>query len=788
MTIQRPHVSLSHLSKTALLGLGLVGALALSACSREVVPDRAAEGDVVAVIPAPRHVVDEQGTFQVRPVTPLAYGAGDEAAGRVADQLSEWVRMSTGRGLPTHAFHGQAPYGAIQLHLDPAQDIAAEGYRLAIRPGGIEILASDEAGLFYGAVTLWQLMADWGAEPLLSLETVTIEDAPEFPWRGVMLDSARHMQSVGYIKDFIDWMALHKLNTLHWHLTDDQGWRLEIAQYPRLTEVGAFRVPAGQAYDPEHNPDIQEAPIYGGYYTQDQVRDIIAYAAARHITIVPEIDIPGHALAAVVAYPELASVDNPPSAVMADWGVYPYLFNVNEDTFTFLENVFSEVIELFPSPYIHVGGDEPPKDQWEASPEVQARMAELGIANEHDMQGYVTRRLDEFLTAHGRTLVGWDEIVEGGLSDNATVMSWRGLEGAKAAADQGKNAILSPNSHLYLDYRQANGAHETPGRGRLTTLRQLYEFDPFGGDLTQDQRKHILGVQANIWTEHMRQETDVTHMAFPRISALAELGWSAPESRNFDGFMTRLSRFKSRYREMGLDYADSAVRPLADIRFDAQGQPDQIQLSNQAGFGDIRYSWQGRPTPSSSLATGPIVVDRPGRLRAATFDGDRRLSDIVDFEVTRNARYARRDDQLTMCADDLVIYLVDDAPIHGPRANFGVNIMDPCWIWPEAPVNEASSITVTVGQVPYNFQLMHDIHNVVVRPLLDDRQALRVLAGGCEGEEIARLDLAPAQDNLTLTDLRADLATSAGPSDLCFVFHTGQLDPLWVIDAVRLNP
>ena len=759
----------------------------LAACSEPDIPDQAEAQNVVAIVPAPRDVQLGEGAFTVRPVTPITFQEDQAGAANVAQHLSDWVRTSTGRSLPVRAYSRQSAYGAIELKLDPNADIEAEGYQLNIHAGGVEVRAADEAGLFYGAVSLWQLLAEWGGEPLFALEAMSIEDAPEFGWRGVMLDSARHMQSVGYIKDFIDWMAAHKLNTFHWHLTDDQGWRIEIKQYPRLTEVGAFRVPAGQAYDPALNPDLDEAPLYGGYYTQDQIREIIAYAAERHITVVPEIDIPGHALAAVVAYPELASVDNPPTQVMADWGVYPYLFNVNEETFTFLENVFEEVIDLFPSRYIHVGGDEPPKDQWEASPDVQARMAELGIETELEMQGYFTRRLDEVLARHGRILVGWDEIVEGGLSENATVMSWRGLEGAKAAAEQGKNAVLSPNSHLYLDYRQSNLGHERPGRARVTTLRHLYEFNPFGGDLTQDEREHILGVQANIWTEHMMTEAKVTHMAFPRIAALAELGWSAPESRDFDNFTTRLSRFKARYRDLGVEYADSAFRPQADIRFDGNGQPSTLTLSNQAEFGEIRYSWSGRPDADAALAEGEIAVPRTGTLRAATFDGDRRLTEIVEIAVEPQVRLTRRDDQLTFCADDLVIYLIDDAPLEGERANFGVNIMDPCWIWPEAPVDEARSITVSVGQVPYNFQLMEYIHDVVVRDTLDGVQALRVLGGSCDGVELARLPLEPAFENFEITALTAPIAANQA-QDLCFVFHTGEMDPLWVIDQVQLNP
>ncbi len=349
-------------------------------------------------------------------------------------------------------------------------------------------------------------------------------------------------------------MALHKLNVFHWHLVDDQAWRIEIKKYPLLTDRGAWRVPAGPAAQKDIDPRTGKPRLYGGYYTQDEIRDIVAYASARHITIVPEIEMPGHATAAIVAYPSLAAIPDPPRAMPADWGIYPNLFNVEDSTFAFFEDVMTEVMALFPSPYIHVGGDEAVKEQWEASPQVQARMRELGIKDEHALQSYFIQRMEKFLSANGRRLIGWDEILEGGLAPNATVMSWRGIDGAVAAAAAGHDAVLSPWPTLYFDNRQSAGDTQ-PGRGTIIGVEEVYRFDPLPPAIEPDQRKHVLGVQANLWTEHMRSEARVQYMAFPRAAALAEIAWSQPERISFSDFQRRLPAQLARYEALGIGYA-----------------------------------------------------------------------------------------------------------------------------------------------------------------------------------------------------------------------------------------
>jgi hexosaminidase len=424
-----------------------------------------------------------------------------------------------------------------------------EAYSLVVSPERILVSSHSPRGLFYGAVTLWQLAAG------TQVPALEIEDAPRFRWRGLMLDSARHYQSPQFIERLLDTMALHKLNVLHWHLTDDQAWRLEIKKYPKLTEVGAWRVPAGAAPAADIDPATQRPRLYGGFYTQDQAREIVAYAAARHITVVPEIEMPGHASAAIAAYPQLG-VTGKPSVVPADWGIYQNLFNVDESTFAFLEDVLREVIELFPGEYIHVGGDEAVKNQWQASAHVQSRRRELGVKDEHALQSYFVQRIEKYLNAHDRRLIGWDEILEGGLAPNATVMSWRGIQGAVAAAEAGHDTVLSPAPTLYFDNRPLNTAHT--GRGPVVSIEDVYRFDPAPSQLSEAQRAHILGVQANLWTEHVRTEDRAEYMIFPRAAAIAEVGWSPAARIDWQSFSARLPDQLARYRALGVGFAQAS--------------------------------------------------------------------------------------------------------------------------------------------------------------------------------------------------------------------------------------
>ncbi|HEY0683727.1 MAG TPA: family 20 glycosylhydrolase [Steroidobacter sp.] len=543
--------------------LGVLAALVLAGCGEAPKPATEPAAAALSVIPAPRDVEIGAGEFVITGRTRLEFGAGVEGE-QLGGYLVDLVRRTHGVALKSGGGAGNASnVNVIRFELrDGADALGTEGYVLASSPTRILVSARDSRGVFYGAVTLWQLMRK--SDSGIVVPEGLIEDWPRFGWRGLLLDSARHYQPPEFIRKFIDVMALHKLNVLHWHLTDDQAWRLEIKKYPRLTEVGAWRVPAGAAPAADIDPATGKPRLYGGFYSQQDVKDIVAYAKSRNITIVPEIDMPGHASAAIAAYPQLAVIDKPSSQVPADWGIYPNLFNVEESTFQFFQDVLDEVVALFPSEYIHIGGDEAVKDQWKASPRVQARMRELGAKDEHELQSYFVRRMEKFLSGKGRRLIGWDEILEGGLAPNATVMSWRGVEGAVAAASTGHDAVLSPQPTLYFDNRPV-AAPSLPGRARVVTVEDVYAFDPAPAALNEEQRKHILGVQANIFTEHIRTLDRVESMTFPRAAALAEVAWSPV--KDWAGFSARLPAQLDRYKALNVRYAEPPPpRPLDPFR------------------------------------------------------------------------------------------------------------------------------------------------------------------------------------------------------------------------------
>lgn len=549
----------------AILLPGLMLLLTSSGCSEAASPPVPVAAPV-SIIPAPAELRHSGGAFKVTEGTPVGFRAGtpaEDAARYLIDLLERT------RGLSLSARPGSG--GSIRFEEAPAAGPTTEGgYSLTVSPAGIVIASDSPAGLFYGAVSLWQMLTAGPADSApIEVPGLEIRDQPRFQWRGLMLDSARHYQSPAFIKRFIDVMALHKLNVLHWHLTDDQAWRLEIERYPKLTSVGAWRVPAGPAAAADVDPATGQPRRYGGFYTQDQVRDIVAYALARHITIVPEFDMPGHASAAIAAYPQLGVADHAPRAVPADWGIYRNLFNVEESTLAFLENVLDEVVSLFPGQYVHIGGDEAVKDQWRQSARVQSRMRALGVADEEALQSHVVGRMGAYLRSRGRRLIGWDEILEGallpeggGLPPDAAVMSWRGIEGAVAAATAGHDAVLSPAPTLYFDHRPLDTA--TPGRGKVVAIEDVYHFDPVPGALSEAQRRHILGVQANIWTEHMRTEARVEQMTFPRAAALAEVAWSPAERIHWPSFAARLPAQQARYHALGVRYARPDRKPPPD--------------------------------------------------------------------------------------------------------------------------------------------------------------------------------------------------------------------------------
>jgi hexosaminidase len=383
---------------------------------------------------------------------------------------------------------------------------------------------------------------------------VEIRDAPRFAWRGMHLDVGRHFFPVEFVKKYIDLLALHRMNTFHWHLTEDQGWRIEIQRYPRLAEVGGCR--AETMVEKNWDPFVGDGTRHCGYYTQEEVREVVAYAAERHVTVVPEIEMPGHSRAALAAYPELACTEGT-FEVATRWGVFEDIYCPSEETFTFLENVLTEVMDLFPSRYIHIGGDEAPKPRWSRSPVAQEIIRREGLADVHELQSWFIRRIQTFLASHGRRLVGWDEILEGGLAPDATVMSWRGMGGGIEAAEQGRDVVMTPSSHVYFDYYQGPEDEEPLAIGGFTPLDTVYAFEPVPEELDPRHAHHVLGAQANVWTEYMKTPDHVEYMALPRMAALAEVVWSPREARDAESFLARLEAHLAR-----LDALDVRYRPL----------------------------------------------------------------------------------------------------------------------------------------------------------------------------------------------------------------------------------
>ena len=744
------------------------------------------------LIPEPRSVTPNVSAapVEIADGTPILVPAGDAAALKVARQLADLAART--RGLRLEPRVGAAPVWGPAIVLardsDPAE--GREAYALDIGQGRATIHASQTAGLFYGAMTLWQLMTPDAARGPVSLPAVSIADAPRFAWRGLMLDSARHYQSPQLILQLIDWMAEHKLNTLHWHLTDDQAWRLEIKRYPRLTAVGGWRVPAGAAAQADIDPATGKPRREGGIYTQDQVRQIVAYAAARQITVVPEIEMPGHALSAILAYPKLGSDGPAPRAIQSDWGVFPYLYNTDDTTFTFLENVLTEVMDLFPSPYIHVGGDEAVKDQWKASPRIQARMKALGITSEDALQSWFTHRIATYLTAHGRRLVGWDEILEGGeLPPSATVMSWHGIDGGIAAAKAGHDAVLAPAPTLYFDNRQAEGASEPPGRGTVITLADVYGFDPAPPSLDAASRGHILGLQGNLWTEHVRTDAQVQAMLFPRAAAVAEVGWTPQAQRAWPDFVRRLPAEFARDHAVGLepDPTTLGVRIVAQPGA-APGQA-QVSLSDPLGVGVLRYAVNGAPlTDASPAYAAPLSLPLPAKVQAAVFLDGHALAAPSGRDLDAASVRQIPSQDLKLCSQNLVLNLEARTPRTGPRDRFLVDVMNPCWIDEGAQLSGMDRLSVAIAPLPFNFQLGAARDQIPLhKPATPDGE-LEVRADGCTGAPIAVLPLAPTIGRNGVTVLSAPAPALSGRHDLCFTFTAKRLDPMWVLDWVRLDP
>ena len=577
--------------------------LLLSSCSTAQTPSEP------TLIPRPAAITKGQGYFPVTSAVSILIDSkelkpeGAYLRDALAALLPEPPML-----LPQRTVEGPV----IALTISNDGELPAEGYNLRITPERIDLSGADRAGLFHGIQSLIQLLPPKGDET--AIPCMNILDHPRFGWRGMHLDVCRHFFPVEFVKKYIDLLARYKMNRFHWHLTDDQGWRIEIKKYPKLTEVGAWR--AGSQIGPYSRREYDSIP-YGGFYTQEQIREVVAYAAARHVTVVPEIEMPGHAMAALASYPNLGCTGGP-YEVQKGWGVFDDVFCAgNDSVFTVMQDVLTEVMELFPGEYIHVGGDECPKERWKTCPKCLARMKTNGLKDEHELQSYLIQRIEKFVNGKGRKIIGWDEILEGGLAPNAAVMSWRGTEGGVAAAKLKHNVVMSPGSHCYFDHYQGDPANEPLAIGGYTTVQKVYSYEPIPEELKLEQAKYILGAQGNLWTEYILTPEHVEYMAVPRMLALAEVLWTPKEKRDEADFIRRLEKEFPRLEAMKVNASKSLYQ--VSIRPKQGPKPGEIAVEMTSASGsDFSMTLLAPPfderTADLEVYSQPVIITTDAEL------------------------------------------------------------------------------------------------------------------------------------------------------------------------------
>jgi len=587
--------------------------------------------DTLAIVPEPVSIKFGKGSFTLAPSTPVLTQAGDEEVNRIARFFADQVSLSGGptlvvrektaadKGIPAIIFTRQAGRSSAP----------EEGYSLTITPKQALLNARTGAGLFRGMQTLLQFLPAGMAGHIppstyskLKLPAISITDYPRYPYRGMHLDVSRHFFSKEFVKRYIDLIAMYRMNTFHWHLTDDNGWRIEIKKYPELTAIAAWRVDReDRPWNDRPGQMPGEKATYGGYYTQDDIREIVKYAADRYITVIPEIEMPAHSVEVLAAFPGLSCTGGPFTVPPGSyWPNSDILCAGNDSVFTFMEDVLTEVMELFPSRYIHVGGDEADKSNWKKCPKCQARIKAEGLKDENELQSWFIRRVEKFILSKGRRLIGWDEILEGGLAPGATVMSWRGIDGGIAAARQGHDAIMTPVSHCYFDYYQADPEFEPKAIGGLTTLKQVYSFEPTPAELSPAEALHILGVQGNLWTEYIPDPSHAEYMALPRMIALSEVAWTPPGKKDWNGFRQRMNNQFKRLDRMGVNYGKGSFRASVRTAYDKKKQEVRMILESEQPGVPIMYTIEGNEvTSASNLYNGPFVIKQNGLIRAGLF-------------------------------------------------------------------------------------------------------------------------------------------------------------------------
>lgn len=572
--------------------------------------------EIISIIPKPVKLERKAGSFILDESTGYRQAADSGINQAVRLLTSECTRRS---GINLKNTTKASKF--ISLAIVPGIIPEREGYTLSITPSAITLKAGDESGLIHGVQTILQLLPAYRTNEVIQLPCMEIYDFPRFPYRSMHLDVSRHFYPPELIKDYIDLISYYKMNTFHWHLVDDQGWRIEIKKYPKLTEIGAWRVDrSNMPWDSRQPQQPGEKATYGGFYTQNQIREIVKYASSRGVTIIPEIEMPAHVESAVAAYPGLSCVKKPQTVLTG--GIYPPDFQTSycagdEKVFTFLQDVLMEVIELFPSSYIHIGGDELDKKFWQECAACKKRMKDEGLKNVDELQSYFIRRIEQFLQTKGRRIIGWDEILEGGLAPDATVMSWRGESGGIAAAEMGHDAIMTPGTPLYLNHYQAGPEGEPLANGGFNTLKMVYDYDPVPASLKSEAARHILGAQGNIWGEFIQTRSHVEYMVLPRMAALAEVVWSPASQKDFTDFSKRLISHFNYYEGKGYNYCKGnftvAIRPISD-----KGRLS-VELTSEVAGCSIHYTTDGSmPGPESPEYKSPIPITGSCLLHAVT--------------------------------------------------------------------------------------------------------------------------------------------------------------------------
>ncbi len=578
------------------------------------------------LLPFPAQFNGGEGQFVLNAQTKIVLTAKDALLKPVVLSFSNTLKTASSLPLTLATAAPATAKNVVLVRLNKALGLGTEGYKLLVSQDRIILEAATPQGAFYGIQTLLQLLPVEVFSPTpvanvaWTVPVCQIQDRPRFSHRGLMLDVGRHFMPVSFIKKYIDLLALHKMNVFHWHLTEDQGWRIEIKKYPKLTQIGSKRKESLVGHYSENYPQKFDGKEHGGFYTQAEIKDIVKYAQSKYVTIIPEIEMPGHSSAALAAYPELGCEPSKGYEVATKWGVMKDVYCPNEKTFTFLQDVLTEVFALFPSKYIHIGGDECPKDAWKQSEFCQDLIKKLKLKDEHELQSYFIKRIEKFVNSKGRAIIGWDEILEGGVAPNATVMSWRGTKGGIEAAKQKHNVIMTPNTYCYLDYYQANPANEPLAIGGYLPLEKVYEYNPTA-ELSADEQKYILGIQGNVWTEYMPTPSQVEYMTFPRASAIAEIAWGPSGPKNFEDFSTRLKTHLKRMDYQKVNYSKRILDIRAITQFNNQGQL-QVRLEKLDSDSKIYYTTDGKaPTTGSIEYLMPITLDKITTVKAITTAG-----------------------------------------------------------------------------------------------------------------------------------------------------------------------